>query len=242
MLSISADAPDNCFQRILKPRDPEFVSVKIPFTSSKRGVSGNLFIRPVVSNWESALLWQSRLSTRAWVLQESLLARRTLHYCEQEMVWECRALCTAESDLNPVNVAHPIRAQYDMGAIFKSFLFVPQALTAADKAEEAREMMYLRYYFITENYMSRQPTKPEDRLPAFSGLSSWFQMQLNDTYQAGLFANDLLRGILWEPRDRSTASYPATYRAPSWSWASIEAPVNFMFLRKTGVPSPTMLN
>lgn len=234
-LSIAADASDNCSQRILKPRLPEFVSVSVPFESSRWGVSGNFFIRLVVSNWDTALIWGSRLKERAWVLQETLLARRTLHYCEQEMLWECRVQCTAESNLAPVAATHSMHLGHDGQSTHKSDLFLLQTFAAPDKASEARETMYMRYYTIIENYTSRKLTKPEDRLPAFSGLASWFELQLNDTYQAGLFTNDLLRGLLWETRDRLTAKYPATYRAPSWSWASIEAPMNFMFLRCRGI-------
>ncbi len=234
MLSIAADACDNCFQRILRPRDPEFVSVKIPFKSSKRCVSGNLFIRPALSNWDSRMIWESRLSERAWVLQESLLARRTLHYCEQEMLWECRVQCTAESNLVPVNASRSMNWSSDRQFVYKSFLFPPQALIAANNGT-ARETMYKRYYSIIENYTSRKLSKPEDRLPAFAGLASWFQVQLDDTYQAGLFANDLLRGLFWETKDRSTAVYLTSYRAPSWSWASIEAPMKFTFLRMGGL-------
>ncbi len=235
MLSIAADASENCSQRILKPRHPEFVSINVPFQSSRWGVSRNFFIRPVVSNWDTGLIWGSRLNERAWVLQENLLARRTLHYCEQEMLWECRVLCTAESNLTPVNTSRSMRLGRDDQFIYKSYLFLLQTLTAPDKAGEARETMYMRYYAIIENYTSRKLTKPEDRLPAFSGLASWFQVQLDDTYQAGLFTNDLLRGLFWETRDRLTAKYPATYRAPSWSWASIEAPMKFIFLRIGGL-------
>jgi hypothetical protein len=47
-------------------------------------------------------LIRNSLSSRAWVLQESLPAPRTLHYGSEQMFWECKVLSTAESSLHPV--------------------------------------------------------------------------------------------------------------------------------------------
>lgn len=46
-------------------------------------------------------LIRNSLSTRAWVLQESLLAPRTIRYGSEQMFWECKVLSTAESSLHP---------------------------------------------------------------------------------------------------------------------------------------------
>lgn len=34
-------------------------------------------------------LWHSPLANRAWILQEPVLAPRTLHFAENELIWEC---------------------------------------------------------------------------------------------------------------------------------------------------------
>lgn len=36
------------------------------------------------------------LLSRAWVYQERLLSPRVLHFCESELVWECREVCVCE--------------------------------------------------------------------------------------------------------------------------------------------------
>jgi hypothetical protein len=37
------------------------------------------------------------VNRRAWVLQERLMAPRVLHFCEDQMLWECSELDAAES-------------------------------------------------------------------------------------------------------------------------------------------------
>lgn len=47
-----------------------------------------------------------------------------------------------------------------------------------------------------------------------------------DKYLAGLWRGDILRGLMWHCRGRYAVEkgwLPAEYRAPSWSWASIES-------------------
>jgi hypothetical protein len=65
-----------------------------------------------------------------------------------------------------------------------------------------------------------------DKLPALSGLAQVFMGHLKDKYVAGLWSKDLLRGVLWEGAYNKTAS-TTTYRAPTWSWASIDGVVTY---------------
>ncbi|KAI1042057.1 hypothetical protein LB505_007223 [Fusarium chuoi] len=65
-------------------------------------------------------------------------------------------------------------------------------------------------------------TKANDRLPALSGIAKWLQPHLaNPGYLAGIWNNsDLHRQLAWYTY---STKYPRPqYRAPSWSWASID--------------------
>jgi hypothetical protein len=45
---------------------------------------------------------------------------------------------------------------------------------------------------------------------------------------AGLWRNDIICGLLWRNvYNVMDCSLPATYRAPSWSWASIDCGINY---------------
>ncbi|EXF86026.1 hypothetical protein CFIO01_07594 [Colletotrichum fioriniae PJ7] len=64
----------------------------------------------------------------------------------------------------------------------------------------------------------------EDKLYALGGIAKLFQEVTGDTYLAGLWRSRLLHQLDWytlmpQPRIMSK------YRAPSWSWASVDGPV-----------------
>jgi hypothetical protein len=68
-------------------------------------------------------------------------------------------------------------------------------------------------------YVNTSVTYEKDKLVALSGLASAFQDLLGDEYLAGLWRKTLIFDMLWVipvPRKRTP------YRAPSWSWASME--------------------
>jgi hypothetical protein len=77
------------------------------------------------------------------------------------------------------------------------------------------------------NYTRRHLSVSTDKLPAISGIAQEFATILKDTYIGGLWKSVLLSDLLWvvifaKPR-------PTTYRAPSWSWASVDSPVRWDF-------------
>ena len=93
------------------------------------------------------------------------------------------------------------------------------------------------YEQIVQLYTDRHLTKESDRLPAISALASTMQNAVLDDYLAGLWRHDLVRGLLWTTR-RSPTSIPSQssarrtreYRAPSWSWVSVQGAVDYSHL------------
>jgi hypothetical protein len=65
----------------------------------------------------------------------------------------------------------------------------------------------------------RKLTFEFDRLPAISGLAKSLQERDFGEYLAGLWKENLPRQLLWTASGRRTPSY----RAPTWSFASVEA-------------------
>jgi hypothetical protein len=97
------------------------------------------------------------------------------------------------------------------------------------------EPVYVTWYNVVGEYSKRDLTIAGDRLPAFSGIASNFHtMWPSNRYVAGLWYDDIARGLLWqcadnasdsiqrEPDDASldVARAADSYIAPSWSWAS----------------------
>jgi hypothetical protein len=80
--------------------------------------------------------------------------------------------------------------------------------------------------------MYRKLSRATDILPSISAIAEKFQAVLGDDYLAGLWKTDLKRGLLWRRRIFSNliAHPTAEYRAPSWSWASVEGPIDHGFM------------
>ncbi len=74
----------------------------------------------------------------------------------------------------------------------------------------------VRYSALSLSYES-------DRLPALSGIASRFCGAGLRTYAAGLWREDLARGLLWYVGFDwiSSSQRPLPLQAPTWSWASI---------------------
>lgn len=72
-------------------------------------------------------------------------------------------------------------------------------------------------------------TKPADKLVAISAIAHELQPFMNCRYLAGHWETDLVRQLAWTGSNDSQRT--STYRAPSWSWASVDAPIqDFNFL------------
>ncbi|KAE9378992.1 hypothetical protein N431DRAFT_525909 [Stipitochalara longipes BDJ] len=76
-------------------------------------------------------------------------------------------------------------------------------------------------------YTCREMTDVEDKLPALSGLAAEFGRPLDDEYLAGLWKSTLPYSLLWYQVSERPTSPSSTYRAPLWSWASIDGRIRF---------------
>ena len=67
----------------------------------------------------------------------------------------------------------------------------------------------------------RNLTYSKDKLPALSGLARCIsKTRPGDQYLAGVWKSEIPGNLLWGVEKDSTR--PSTYRAPSWSWASVD--------------------
>jgi hypothetical protein len=88
---------------------------------------------------------------------------------------------------------------------------------------------FMDWMDIVEAYTRCALTKEKDKLPAIEGLVKIFERRGCGRYCAGLWENDFVHQLLWcvdDMRDNS-AERPSIYRAPSWSWASLDGEVLF---------------
>lgn len=73
-------------------------------------------------------------------------------------------------------------------------------------------------------YTSLELTVSSDKLPAISGVAQEYQKITKSRYVAGMWEDTLLSQLLWRAID--FVKRPDEYRAPTWSWASVDGEVD----------------
>ncbi|KAN0091955.1 HET domain containing protein [Hyaloscypha variabilis] len=157
------------------------------------------------------------LFSRAWTLQEELLAPRVLYFDAQEVIFQCRATLDCQCGL--------IQKELD-GYDFKTTKQAFAKVFGRYLAYQPSLPMFLvqkSWASIVTQYSGRYLTREGDRFPALSGLAKTYENRGLGTYIAGLWTNDIALWLAWElrsPIDKDNPRRQISYVAPSWSWAS----------------------
>ena len=201
------DSRDGCFFE----REPALIqshTVSVDWDATSHG-------RYDVSFWPS--LWDKEvrdapLAGRGWVLQERILAPRVLHFSSRQVFWECCELEASETFPNgdPQNF---------IGGRLKANDF--HSLIGPKQRQHRTSGLMWRRIFTA--YTSCLLSKEDDRLVALSGIAEHFGEGLGLEYLAGLWKSHLPCALLWVVPRGAISHRPKSYRAPSWSWASVEA-------------------
>lgn len=170
----------------------------------------------------------SELNLRAWVLQERLLARRVLHFGAKRLFWECH--CELAAEQWPSAILQTMSASIRAKSLdLNTFAEARQRRTGNDAFRVGGVARSL-WNNVVESYSKCQLTKPLDKLVAISGIAKHVATLLDDEYVVGMWRGHLAHELLWY-RDEATqdssrlASKPSIYRAPSWSWPSVDGAI-----------------
>ena len=165
-------------------------------------------------NFWQANISDAPLSKRAWAFQERLLSPRILHFGATQMSWECMELASCET--------------FQEG-IPKSIGQLPSVITKRDFFDHAGSFSIYIWYRLVTYYTNCAMTVPSDIYMAFAGVVEEFHSFTTDEYFAGSWREGLERQLLWE-RESLANWKPTGYRAPSWSWFSVNGAVRFELL------------
>ncbi|KAL9094584.1 MAG: hypothetical protein Q9165_003143 [Trypethelium subeluteriae] len=206
----AVDSHGGCFLE----RDPSRVDIDDVEVHHPHGESSRRYRVLTNTDWVEALE-QSPLYHRAWVLQERFLPPRTLLYGKHQILWECRSHAACER--SPSGVPDLIQPH----AVFRA----KQMLAKVDLTPSQHF-----WEDIVERYSRGDLTRLGDKLVALSGIASVYG--LADDYLSGLWRETLLPGLLWQVPELKQFNgqpsvRPAGYRAPSWSWASVEGETTY---------------
>lgn len=204
-----------------------------------------------VSLWED-LVDHAPVNQRAWVLQERLMAPRVLHFCANQIAWECSEGNDAEG--------HP--EGIETLAIRSGAIVDEGRLKSLDPQSDGKKLRDTRlngfpdpdeglpnlYSFelwkrIVEVYSKTKLTMSRDKLIALSGIARWFHQELfadtkdnaSTKYIAGMWNQYLESQLLWrvEPvfKDGVFSNHATRHllRAPSFSWASLDVPQGIVY-------------
>ncbi|KPM45903.1 hypothetical protein AK830_g716 [Neonectria ditissima] len=153
---------------------------------------------------------RSPLNKRGWVVQERALSTRILHFADQGLFWECGEL-----------KAHSPHGTLQDRDDFPSCRSRETLLSVA-RTKRTSHICPVEWFHFVKQYSFTNFTNPQDRLLALSSVAKAVQPYLGGhEYIAGLWTNDVVRGLAWKSCHPKTPSNGTVKpAAPSWSWAS----------------------
>ncbi|KAI9154857.1 hypothetical protein HJFPF1_07416 [Paramyrothecium foliicola] len=193
------------------------------------------------------------LYRRGWVLQESLLAPRILHCSARQLYWECPSTVCCETFPAALpqmfwvtDDFYQIRRRLALPFAGPNHLQFASQGGNAGKSNDEKErnatelpipLTHEAWLSTIETYTRCKLTFSKDKLMAISGIAAGFLPFLGD-YCFGLWKSHLPLGLLWAldatesvkgilGTQTGSGRRNGPYRAPSWSWASVDGPVLF---------------
>ena len=222
--NISADACDSSTESMFRERDLKILQRNIVeiLSPSVLAKPGKYLLLP--AQYHEQILKEAPANTRAWVLQERLLARRVLHFTKNEIMWECRSLTASE--LFPKGLT---AAQSGWGWFKDLGPGIALNSVALDERQGLKFHLRLCWARVAMLYSSTLLTFSEDRLVAISAAAKLFQKLLDDEYILGMWKRTLLIDLLW--RCPSSKTFHGKehgrrrFRLPSFSWLSVDCDI-----------------
>jgi hypothetical protein len=132
----------------------------------------------------TADLEASTMTSRGWILQERLLSPAILHFGCTQLHWECRGLTASENRPNVLTGGV---------GLLKNFLLENHRYGFDSRPDG----QFITWYAIVRAYSRTSLTWESDRLPAVTGLAQRLKQSFGNTYYAGIWLEDIHRGLLW---------------------------------------------
>jgi hypothetical protein len=208
VLNIAATAATCLTSSYFSNRDRSYINPGRVHVISGGATSTFRFVDSAIYYNNLQGLQAAPLHRRGWVLQERILAPRTLHLAETQLFWECH--CQTACETFPDNVPLSFRSQ-EYRLFTKSTM--PQIKPLQDD-----------WVKIIEQYTASDLTFSSDRLMAIAGVAQDFASRTGLTYCAGVWAEHVLKDVCWYAgNDQSHRSRPQSGTVfPSWSFAAYD--------------------
>ena len=169
---------------------------------------------------------------RGWCLQERILSPRFLSY-GRWATWRCNREVWSDGGFYPEET----KITMEERRLINNLLALP------DKSADLFTINQVQnsWYGLVNNYTKRKQGLSEDKLPAIGGIAAEMSRITGVNYMAGLWENNLLHDLMWYTDTRDWLTRPSQWRAPSWSWASVECPVSYGDITSDAIPMARVL-
>lgn len=184
----------------------------------EKGVD-RLFCMEPLFYWDDQVT-EKALNRRAWVIQERILAPRILHFGRSQLLWECCELYASETFPDGIipSVLQPV------------CLNLTAQISALQHKGDEKVLPYSSLERLWEDllplYTACDLTISSDKLLAISGVAKYLGAAFKVDYYAGLWKSRFTQQLLWRVQT-GNGTRPESYRAPSWSWASLDGKVDW---------------
>ncbi|KAK0649897.1 heterokaryon incompatibility protein-domain-containing protein, partial [Cercophora newfieldiana] len=244
-VNIAATSSSDARGGLFFDRDPDLVQPFVAYSAPANNANQIKMLEDGWYVWKNDMRWsrvgREPLNLRGWVLQERLLSTRTVHFAKSEMVWHCLEDLASESV--------PYQFQSDLLAVpmnqIRDYTDIRIAIAAARTeghriSSQTRARLYRDWRKVLAHYSKCGLTKETDKLVAIFGVADELEQLTGDWCLAGMWRSQMPSCLLWLVSwdtdsmdgktiapDESRRELPAQWRAPSWSWASLELAINY---------------
>ena len=204
---------------------------------------------------------EAPLYKRSWVMQEQLLSPRSLIFSKTQIHWVCRK--TEASVLFPTGLPD-LRRGHELKSrsmtcpplnYLKKWLVTEgvykdnYSLIGSPNIVSPWKGFCAAWRGLVADYTSRSMSFEKDKLVALAGLAAELKRKLGESYQyvAGMWNTrfTIEYELCWEVTARDNGEKPyrvQEYRAPSWSWASVEGNIWWDYQKDWDLTGDTQLS
>ncbi|VUC28479.1 unnamed protein product [Clonostachys rosea] len=200
------------------------------------------FHRPEMIKFKDEPLIQTAKGFR-----ERLLTPRMIHFGTSLISWECHgALC---NEINPGGILHGpggyTNIEGEKPIVISKKYAIGNPIRAPPRPAwkplihdrpfsypigNPKKDILSRWFQLLFEYARCTLADSDDRLACIESAATGMKPHLkeqgcDDTYLAGMWKDTLPTALVWYASGR--ANRPSQYRAPSWSWAAIDGPINY---------------
>ena len=181
-------------------------------------VAGKEILGPVMLSPKRCQLgqnFQEPIYHRGWTMQEQVLSPRILEFGTQQNRWICAECEVVDGGLRVGKVEGRLQDAHTLGSRLRSEL-------------PWDNNKWSDWYHLLREYSLRRLKKQKDKLTALSAIAEAYSRKVPAEYLAGLWSVDFHKHLFWNVEKRRFPR-PTCYRAPSWSWASVDGEIGLWY-------------